>query len=109
MSKEYDYNVYCDGQEFTLSAYQLMLENGDVYCDTENYITLYLPINKTTVPVIAYLTQTHPDIVPSEDWEDYDEWPTVEYLTHPDAPSEIRRFIMQLPEYETRIINYGYK
>ncbi len=107
---KYDYNIYVADGEVSLSAYRQCYEthlvNGVpsgryVATDTRNYTSLRLPMNQGYAEEIAHLLAIEDwQDLPPENLEEFDEWPTLEFLTRGETPAIIKSYLEHLPDYE---------
>lgn len=105
MNKVYDFNVYCDGKEVSLTAYELMLQDGSVCMNTDRYRTLKWRMTPQNDAVISFLFDD--PFWDEKEWEDHDQWLGFDELIRSNTPKEVLYWLDMLPEYEMEIRDYG--
>ena len=94
----YDYNVWSDGEDVSLTAYEWMQQDGRTIMNSANYTSLNLnikdPANRDT---IAWLLEN--PYWEEEDWTDHDEWIDISKWKRSNIPPKVAEFLDSLGDY----------
>ena len=108
-TREYDYNIWSDGNSLFLTAYELMVDitgQADyLILNPSRYATIGWVINDhSSKGMIQYLLSIDGFMANTwEQWDftDYDDWTHLGALENGEnMPMEIRQWLDSLPEYE---------
>lgn len=100
-SNQYDFNVWISEGILALCAYELEETGDGLQCRTDKFLVKDFEMIEQNHDVIAYLLDNEEwnngDV---SEWDEYDDWFDVAYLTQGDTPAIITEWVNNLPEYE---------